>query len=276
MIELPESVNLARELKEALKGKKIEKVLPPSSVHKFCWYEGEPEAYDALLKGKKIVSVESYGIYVEIIFDQETKLNFNDGVNIRLLTEEENLPVKYQLAVFLDSGEKLVFTVAMYGGIIAYQGENTNEYYQKNKIGVSAISKEFTNEYWINLIHSVKPTMSLKAFLATEQRIIGIGNGVLQDILFAAKLHPKRKIESLSEEEKDILYQKTKSVLEEMIRKGGRDTEKDMYGNLGNYKTILSKNTYKEGCPVCHGAITKENYLGGSIYYCPNCQPMKK
>lgn|GEM_PF-2077218 len=30
-----------------------------------------------------------------------------------------------------------------------------------------------------------------KAFLATEQRIPGLGNGVLQDILWTARIHPK-------------------------------------------------------------------------------------
>ena len=63
-----------------------------------------------------------------------------------------------------------------------------------------------------------------------------------------------------------------KSTLEEMTRRGGRDTEKDLYGALGNYRTILSKNTYHAPCPICGERIQKEAYLGGSIYYCPHCQ----
>jgi formamidopyrimidine-DNA glycosylase len=43
--------------------------------------------------------------------------------------------------------------------------------------------------------------LSAKAFLATEQRIPGLGNGVLQDILFTAGIHPKRKMAAISEEE---------------------------------------------------------------------------
>ena len=60
-----------------------------------------------------------------------------------------------------------------------------------------------------------------------------------------------------------------------MTDKGGRDTEKDLFGNFGKYKTILSKNTYKNPCPNCGGTITKEAYLGGSVYYCQICQPLK-
>ena len=57
-----------------------------------------------------------------------------------------------------------------------------------------------------------------------------------------------------------------------MIDKGGRDTEKDIFGNEGGYKVLLSKNTFKSPCPKCGVVLKKETYLGGSIYYCPCCQ----
>lgn len=114
--------------------------------------------------------------------------------------------------------------------------------------------------------------MSIKALLATEQRIPGLGNGVLQDILFKAGIHPKRKISKISELERSDLFHCLKVTLQSMADKGGRDTEKDFYGNFGGYKTLLSKNTYKNPCPNCGDTIVKEAYLGGSVYYCPTCQ----
>ena len=59
------------------------------------------------------------------------KLCFNDGVNVRLI-KTEALPKAYQLAIAFEDGEALVFTVAMYGGIILHRGEYDNEYYQKS------------------------------------------------------------------------------------------------------------------------------------------------
>ena len=38
MIELPEALSRAKELNNALIGKKIVKVLLPTSPHKFCWF----------------------------------------------------------------------------------------------------------------------------------------------------------------------------------------------------------------------------------------------
>ena len=66
------------------------------------------------------------------------------------------------------------------------------------------------------------------------------------------------------------------TVLNEMVQKGGRDTEKNIFGEKGGYKVRMSKNTMGLGCPKCGGEILKETYLGGSIYYCTQCQPLVK
>ncbi len=116
--------------------------------------------------------------------------------------------------------------------------------------------------------------MSLKAFLATEKRIPGLGNGVLQDILFNAGLHPRKKVESLSAKEKEQIFQSIRSTLLEMVENGGRDTEKDLWGKPGGYKTIMSKNTFKSPCPSCGMGIERARYMGGSIYFCCNCQKL--
>jgi formamidopyrimidine-DNA glycosylase len=116
--------------------------------------------------------------------------------------------------------------------------------------------------------------LSLKALLATEQRIPGLGNGVLQDILFNAGMHPRKKAGTLSEKERGILFDSLKKTLSEMTAGGGRNTELDLFGRPGGYRTILSKNTAGKPCPVCGAVIKKEAYLGGSIYYCENCQAM--
>lgn len=113
---------------------------------------------------------------------------------------------------------------------------------------------------------------SMKAFLATEQRIPGLGNGVLQDILLAAGLHPKRKISGMTEERRRKIYDAVQGTLERMTAAGGRDTEKDFFGRKGGYQTFLSKKTVGKPCPYCGNPIQKMNYLGGTVYFCPFCQ----
>jgi formamidopyrimidine-DNA glycosylase len=57
-----------------------------------------------------------------------------------------------------------------------------------------------------------------------------------------------------------------------MTEEGARNTEKDVLGNYGGYKTILSKNTWQYQCPRCGGSIVREAYMGGNVYYCTSCQ----
>ncbi len=274
MLELPEVLSIASQLEKAVTGRTVTEVHPPSKEHKFCWYSTEPSEYDMALKGKKIIGAEGFGIYAELLFEDGYKICINDGVNVRLLTKEK-IPSNYQLLVDLDSDFALVFTVAMYGGIMLHKDTYDNEYYAKSRQAISPFSSEF-GAYFNKILEESKPGTSIKALLATEQRFPGIGNGVLQDILFEAHIHPKRKLYTLDKDEKDNLLFCTVSVLKDMKEKGGRDTEKDIFGNPGQYKTKMSKITYKSPCPVCGGPITKEAYMGGSVYYCSSCQLVEK
>ena len=70
MLELPEVLTTASQLKDSTAGRTVSEVLPPTKVHRFCWYNGEPAAYNTVLKGKKIISSEGFGIFVEIIFEE--------------------------------------------------------------------------------------------------------------------------------------------------------------------------------------------------------------
>ncbi len=276
MIELPEARSLARQLNETVKGKAVKHIWPPSYSHKFCWFQGDAENYDVFLHDSTIVHAKALGIFVEIEFDNGYFLCFNDGVNVRLLLPADKRPQKYQLLMDFEDGCSLLFTVAMYGGIICHNGAYDNAYYLISKNSVSPLDEKFDYVFFNMLMDGVKPNISLKAFLATEQRIPGLGNGVLQDILFLSGLHPKRKLQTLGEEEKRMLFNTLKAVMSEMEQRGGRDTEKDLFGKAGGYRTLLSKNNKTKTCPHCGGAVIKEAYLGGSVYYCPVCQPMKE
>jgi len=162
----------------------------------------------------------------------------------------------------------------MYGGLWCFpDGGFDNPYYLGAKVKPFALATSFDKAYFEGLVESPDVQKApLKAFLATEQRIPGLGNGVLQDILYRARLHPKRKVGTLSGEEKFYLFEVLKTTLNEMVERGGRDTESALLGEPGGYQTQMSKNTVGKPCPRCGETILKEAYMGGSIYYCPHCQ----
>ena len=77
-----------------------------------------------------------------------------------------------------------------------------------------------------------------KLFLATEQTVPGLGNGVLQDILYHAHIHPKKKIAALTDKEKENLFYQVKETMNDIYRQGGRNTESDLFGENGKYTAL--------------------------------------
>lgn len=275
MIEIPESIVLAGQLNDSICGKRIKNVIVENSPHKFAWYYGDLRAYYDLLKDKVITKVSGFCTYVEIKADDVTVL-LGEGVSIRYIKENMKRPDKHQLLIEFDDSSVITASIQMYGGLWCFkEGNFDNKYYFLAMEKPSPLTKGFDDDYFYKIVNDPNvERLSVKALLATEQRIPGLGNGVLQDILFNAKIHPKRKTKTLTVEEKISLFKSIKSTLHEMTINGGRDTEKDIFGCSGGYKTKLGKNTLDKPCSVCGSIIKKEAYLGGSIYYCPSCQEL--
>ncbi len=272
MLEIPESKTMSRQAGSELINKKIKSVISATSPHKFAFFHGDPEAYSDLLIGRQVLSTKGHGMFVDLYCDEDVCISISEGTNMRYYSSHEPHPTKHQLLIEFEEGSFLAFSVAMYGGIWAFKRQFDNKYYQGSLNSISPLDDTFNEGYFDDIFKSVTKDLSLKALLATEQRIPGLGNGVLQDILFNAGMHPKRKISTLVDFHKSELFHSIKVTLRKMTSLGGRDTEKDLYGQFGGYKAILSKNTIKSPCPNCGGNIIKQPYLGGAIYFCSVCQ----
>jgi formamidopyrimidine-DNA glycosylase len=272
MIELPEAYVLAEQINETLVGKVIRKAVANTHPHGFAMYSGDPAAYNAKLCGKRITAAATgtgeCGDRVEILCEDMLLVI---STPIKYHAAGAALPKSHQLLLQFDDGSHLSCTVQMWGSMLCMPlfDRKIDEMQPPDPF-----SDEFDEHYFDVMWNSVKPSMSAKAFLATEQRIPGLGNGVLQDILFSAGIHPKRKLATMSDEDKSKLYRSVKETLALMRVHGGRDTEKDLFNRNGGYETILSKNTMNAPCRVCGSKIERQNFMGGNIYFCTNCQPL--
>ena len=273
MIELPESTVLARQISETLKGKRIVCVAANASPHKFAWFTGDPGNYPTLLAGKKIESAAAFGNFVEIEV-ADTLLAISTPIKYHPAGEMP--PKKHQLYLAFEDDSGLSCTVQMWGAMLCLPRDTPGGMpdYQIAKQKPSPLVKDFDRPYFDSLFTPDCDALTAKEFLATKQRIPGLGNGVLQDILWAARVHPKRKMGELLQPEKDALFEAIKHILCKMTVHGGRDTERDLFDQPGGYKTVLSKNTVHTPCPVCNTLIRKEAFLGGAIYFCAKCQPL--
>ena len=274
MLELPETVTLAEQINQYLVGKTVCSIDAAQSPHKFTWYHGDPAEYPAKLNGNQVLSARGVGMFVEITLS-ESMLLFSDGVNLRLHPNAGPTPVKHQLLLTFDDESSLSASVAMYGGVVCWERSAAydNTYYEIALKKPSPLSDAFDEAYFYELLApDAVRKLPLKAALATEQRIPGLGNGCLQDILWMAELHPRRKLNTLTDAEISRLFASVKDILKAMTVAGGRSTEKDLLGKPDGYQVRLCAETKGTPCPRCGSEIVKEAFLGGSIYTCPDCQ----
>ena len=278
MIELPESYVLASQIKLATAGKVIRRVFANAHPHAFATFNGDPGFYESMLCGKEILdaslgSGSTGGSHVEILCGDMALII---STPIRYHAPGEKTAPKHQLLIEFDDSSSMSCTVQMWGAIFCLSAEDITKPGSPCRLIPSPLDDAFNIDYFFNLMQNAKPALSAKAFLTSEYRIPGLGNGVMHDILFNARIHPKRRIESFSQNNCERIFHSVKSTLRYMAERGGRDTEKDLYGNWGGYKTILTSKSSGMPCRNCNEHIIKEMYLGGNIYFCPECQPISE
>ena len=275
MFEIPEIVNLAKQFNETLKGKTIREGSLGNKPHKFVWYNRTHEEFAKLTKGKKIGETKAKGKWLSIPLDPGYVLLFGEcGGKLLYNPQGSKMPKTYHLYLIFTDDSFLSFTTQMWGAMELYKkGEEEKRKYVKD-MRVTPVEKEFTFEYFSNLIDSLlnDKKRSVKGLLTQDQLIPGLGNAIAQDILFKARLNPKFPISELDKSKRKKLYKEILSTVKEAIKKGGRYDETDLYNNHGEYIRILDKNTLGKPCPVCGKKIEKMQYLGGTCYFCPTCQ----
>ena len=117
---------------------------------------------------------------------------------------------------------------------------------------------------------------AVKSYLLDQSRIAGIGNAYIHDILFMARIHPLRRLESLAPAEVDGLYQAIQDGLRPSMAKNGAFYEKDIYGQKGGFgmDEILIGYRENQPCPRCQTPIIKIKTGSTSSFICPSCQAL--
>jgi formamidopyrimidine-DNA glycosylase len=273
MLELPELVTLARQAETALPGATVVSCDQGNSPHKWAWYSAEPAEYERIAVGKTVGGAKGVGNRVAVRLDPGYWLAVGDmGGKLLLHADETTVPKKRHLTVGFDDGRFLTAAIQGWGGMWLLTDEQLARY--ADAIPPSPISDEFTYERFRELVaeDTQQGKRSVKAFMASRPRISGVGNGYVQDICFRARLHPRRDLSTLTARECRKWHRAIRQVLTEAIERGGRDTETDLYGEPGGYVPILDRRANGRPCPECGTPIEKIAYLGGSCYFCPQCQ----
>ena len=275
MFELPEYINLSKQINQTLSGKTIKKGSLGNSPHKFVWYNRTHKEFEKLSQNSKVGEAKPRGRWLFIPFNPDYVLVLGEcGGKMLYHQAGSKVPDKYHLYLAFEDDSFFTVTTQMWGAMELYEkGKELTGTYVKD-MKTTPIENGFTFDYFCNLIDTVleKEKKSAKGLLTQDQLIPGLGNAIAQDILFKARLNPKHPIGELDKEQKQKLYETIINTINEITEKGGRYDEYDLYGNPGKYIRLMDKNAVKRPCPNCGGEVKKIQYLGGACYFCSECQ----
>ena len=275
MFETPEFINFARQFNETLKGKTIQSGTLGNSPHKFVWYNRSEPEFAGLTKGKTIGETQAKGRWLFVSLTPGYVLLFGEcGGKLIFHQPGAKLPKKYHLSLTFEDNSFLTATTQMWGAMELFEeGEERNRQYIKD-MKPTPVEPEFTFKYFDTLINTLAEgkKRSVKSLLTQDQIIPGLGNAIAQDIMFLSRLHPKHPIADLSTDQRRGLYNAIQNTVHEIIQKGGRYDEYDLFNQRGRYVRLMDKNTVGNPCSNCGATIEKMSYLGGACYFCSECQ----
>jgi formamidopyrimidine-DNA glycosylase len=217
------------------------------------------------------VSFRGKWVFLKLEHDSWLLLNLGMGGNVILHANAEALPDKYQLRIDFTDGRVLTVGFWWFGFAHAVYESDLANHKMTAKLGITPIrDANFTQEHFLAMLKGRRG--AIKSYLLNQDNIAGIGNVYVQDSLFRARLHPNRKLQTLTDTEKSLLYRSIVETLTEAAAVGGLSYEKDLYGHPGRFKEFLVG--YKEGqpCPICRTTIQKIKTGSTASYICPNCQ----
>jgi formamidopyrimidine-DNA glycosylase len=114
----------------------------------------------------------------------------------------------------------------------------------------------------------------LRNLLQDQTFLAGIGNAYADEILWEAKLHPKRRVVTLGDDEMSRFYR----AIKEVIARGTDEVEEGLPPELGTKIRDHMQIRLRKGkpCPRCGTPIVKTRHGLDDMYLCPRCQPPPK
>jgi len=275
--ELPEAETIRRQLEHEIIGRRIVsvRVLRASLVRRQA-----PEELMRTVIGRSIERIGRRGKAVVVTLDAKSgaTLVFHLGMTGQILVApREAEPDRHTRVVFaLDDGRQVFFQdQRTFGDVAAYPETDWRKIPDLAAYGPEPLKPAFNVRY----LRQTLPRRSAKiqAVLMDQHFVAGIGKIYADEITYAARIHPERAANSLSEQEMRRLVRATKRILRLAIGHGGTSAadEKyvDAYGNYGGFQFLL--NTYQrtgEPCRRCGRPIQHLPLQGRRAHFCPRCQ----
>jgi formamidopyrimidine-DNA glycosylase len=136
------------------------------------------------------------------------------------------------------------------------------------KIGIDVLGPAFTRAAFRALAR--KRRDQAKIFLMDKTALDAMGNAYADEILFAARIHPKTFVKTLSDKDLDELHDAIVDVLGS-ARATIAERKPALDEKLRDFLKVRGR--HGEPCPRCGAKIRAAGVHGHDADFCPECQP---
>ncbi len=307
MPELPEVETVVRELNTKLRGRTISRVsvrapkvvaVGPGVVSNIRKVEAKVvKQFESFVKGQKVLSVKrrakllifdfsgplSMLVHLKMtgqfIFEDE-KLKSKTHSKYRVLNKKTaplvKLPGKHTHVVFYFHDNSVLYynDVRKFGYLKVVRDEDWDNLKELKEYGPEPLSKEFTLKDFVEKAQKRKQ-LSVKQFLMDNKVVVGVGNIYSDEVLFLAKVDPRRKISKLNKKELERVFRAIVPVLQQGIKTKGSSVgdfirTDGSWGTMGKFHFVYGRKG--QPCKQC-GTLIQSTKLGGrTSSFCPHCQ----
>ena len=291
MPELPEVQTIVNDLNKKVRGLTITDVWTDWPKY-FRRSPGHFDGFKNIVKGKKIIKIwrlgknlifELSGDKIMLIHLKMTghlligmwKLKNGKWIAVQKGPLAEKVNNYIHTMFWLSNNKMMAFSdLRKFGKILITDKKDFSKLEDIKNIGPDPLKPNFKFIEFKNLI--AKKRRVIKKVLMDQNVISGIGNIYADDILFAAKIHPLKKADKLSDKELKAVLKAAKKILKKAVKLRGTSTSdyRDTSGVRGGYGNVrLVYQREGEKCPRNCGAIIKRIKIGSrSAHFCPACQ----
>lgn len=271
MPELPEVETIKEDLRGLVVGARVEhaEVLDARLVEK-----PPPEEFARALEGRRITNARRRGknLVLDLEGGDSVVMQLKIGGQLLLVPPVEAPTTALMLTMCLD-GERRLFLrdetgftrarILSAGEFEAWSGT----------LGPEPFGEGFSVEYLRGELSSRRAR--IKPLVLDQSVVAGVGNIYADEALFDARIHPRRKANTLSNGEWTALHGAIVANLRAGVEHRGTTFSlyRDVLGRKGGHQDHLKVFLRAgEECPGCGGEVVREKVGGRATFLCPVCQ----
>lgn len=272
MPELPEVETIKNDLRELLVGSRVERaeVLDPALVE-----QPSEEEFVRRLGGVEITGARRRAKHLIVELDGGDALVFQlkIGGQLLLVPPVEEPGRSLMMVLHLDGGRRLFLRDDT--GFTRARLLRPDELEERlAPLGPEPLDAGFSASYLKEKAGGRRA--QIKPILLDQKVVAGVGNIYADEILYDARLHPRRKANTLTDGEWEALVAAVRENLAAGIEHRGTTVRlyRDVLGRPGDHQNHLRVfERHGEPCPGCGGEVVREKVGGRPSHYCPACQP---